>query len=248
MNCLAFRRAMSVRPGTEDLEVLAHRRACADCNGFARRQAALERTLSEAVRIPVPDGLASRVLVAHGVGLEARRRVQRRRVRLAFVASVSLGLAISWLVLGPEPLDHAVVAHIEGERSHLADRRDLSPDEVNQVLAPLGISVTTGVGRVHYAGTCPIRKHLGAHLVLEGEKGPVTVLFMPGEPVGRRQMFQDGKYRGIIVPSAEGSIAMVGQPGEALDAVERRLGLSVRFASRLGPPWPLDRIRRAGNA
>jgi len=244
MNCLAFRRALSAGPATEDSEVLAHRRACAGCDEFARRQAAFERTLSEAVRIPVPDGLASRVLVAHGVGLEGSRRVRRRRVRVAFVASVSLGLAISWLVLRPEPLDRAVVAHIDQERSHLADRRDLSPDEVNQVLAPLGISVEASVGPVHYAGTCPIRKHLGAHLVLEGEKGPVTVLFMPHEPVVGRLHVRDAGLQGIIAPAGRGSIAIVGRPGEALDGIERRVRLAVRFASRERPNGPLGRRGR----
>lgn len=241
MNCIAFRRAWSVRPGTEDPEVLVHRHACADCDGFARRQAAFERTLGDAVRIPVPDGLASRVLVAHGVGLEGSRRVRRRRLRLAFVASVAFGLLVSWLSLKPESLDRAVVAHIDQERSHLADRRDLSPGQVNQVLAPLGISVEAGVGPVHYAGTCPIRKHLGAHLVLEGEKGPVTVLFMPHEQVVGRLHVRAAGLQGIIAPAGRGSIAIVGQPGEALDGIERRVRLAVRFASREGPSGPLGR-------
>ena len=235
MNCIGFRRALSIRPGSEDPEVLAHRRACPDCEAFARRQAAFERTLGDAVRIPVSEGLASRVLVAHGVGLEGVRRVRRRRLRLAFVASVAFGLLVSWLGLQQEPLDRVVVNHIDGERSHLADRRDLSPEQVNQVLAPLGISVEAGVGPVHYAGTCPIRKHLGAHLVLEGEKGPVTVLLMPGEPVTRRLTVHDGELHGIIVPAGDGSVAIVGQPGERLDGIERRLRLAVRFASREGP-------------
>lgn len=241
MNCIGFRRALSIRPGTEDPEVLVHRRACADCEAFARRQAAFERTLGDAVRIPVPEALASRVLVAHGVGLEGVRRVRRRRLRLAFVASVAFGLLVSWLGLPPEPLDRAVVTHIDRERSHLADRRDLSPEQVNHVLAPLGISVEAGVGPVHYAGTCPIRKHLGAHLVLEGEKGPVTVLLMPGEPVTRRLTVHDGEFHGIIVPTGDGSVAIVGQPGERLDGIERRLRLAVRFASREGPNGRLGR-------
>jgi hypothetical protein len=246
MNCIAFRRALSVRPGSEDPAVLAHRRACAECEAFARRQAAFERALGDAVRIPVPEGLASRVLVAHGVGLEGVRRVRRRRLRLAFVASAAFGLLVSWLGSKPEPLDRAVVTHIDRERSHLVDRWDLSPDQVNQVLAPLGISVAAGVGPVHYAGTCPIRKHLGAHLVLEGEKGPVTVLLMPGEPVPRRLMVHDGEFEGIIVPAGDGSVAIVGQPGERLDGIERRVRLAVRFASREGPGGRLGRGGRDG--
>lgn len=248
MNCIGFRRALSVRPRSEDPEVLAHRRACADCEAFAWRQAAFERGLEDAVRIPVPEGLASRILVAHGVGLEASRRARRRRLRLSLAASAAMGSAASWLVLRQAPLDRAVIAHIERERSHLAERRDLSPEQVNQVLAPLGISVAVGVGRVHYAGTCRIRKDVGAHLVLQGENGPVTVLLMPGEPAGRRLTVHDAEFRGIIVPAGQGSIAIVGQPGEALAGIERRLRLAVRFAFREGPDEPRGRIRRERDA
>lgn len=247
MTCISFRRALSVQPGTEDPEILAHRRACGECEAFARRQAAFERALGDAVRIPVPEGLASRILVAHGVGLEGSRRARRRRLRLGLAASAALGLTASWLVLRPASLDRAVIAHILQERSHLADQRDLTPDEVNQVLAPLGISVGAGVGRIRYAGTCRIRRHVGAHLVLQGEKGPVTVLLMPGEPVGRRLAVHGAKFRGIIVPAGDVSIAIVGQPGEALDGIERRLRLAVRIASREGPDDPRG-IRRERSA
>lgn len=234
MNCMGFRRALSVRPASQDPEVLAHRRDCADCDAFARRQADFERTLGEAARIPVPEGLASRVLVAHGVGLEGSRRVRRRRLRATFAASVALGLVASWLGLRPEPLERAVLGHIDAERSHLEDRGDLSPEQVNQVLAPLAIAVEAGLGQVHYAGTCRIKRHLGAHLVLPGEKGPVTVLFMPDEPVAGRLPVRDARLQGIIVPAGRGSMAIVGEPGESLEGVERRLRLAVRFASREG--------------
>lgn len=248
MNCMGFRRAVSVRPASQDPEVLAHRRDCADCDAFARRQADFERTLGEAARIPVPEGLASRVLVAHGVGLEGRNRVRRRRLRVTFAASVALGLIASWLGLRPEPLERAVLGHLDAERSHLEDRRDLSAEQVSQVLAPLAIAVEADLGQVHYAGTCWIRRHLGAHLVLPGERGPVTVLFMPGEHVAGRLPVRDARFRGIIVPAGRGSMAIVGEPGEPLEGIERRLRLVVRFATREGPKVALGAGRGARHA
>jgi hypothetical protein len=235
MNCLGFRRALSVRPASQDPDLLAHRRACAECEAFARRQAAFERTLGDAVRVPVPEGLASRILVAHAVGLEASRRVRRRRLRLTLAAGLALGLAASWLVLRPGALERAVVAHIEGERSHLADQRDLSPEQVNRVLAPLRIAVGPGLGPVRYAGTCRIRRQLGAHLVL------------PAEAVDRRLPVRDARLRGIIVPAGRGSMAIVGEPGELLDGIEERLLRAVRFASRDGPQQAWGRRREEGH-
>ncbi len=235
MNCMGFRRALSVRPASQDPEALAHRRECAACDAFARRQADFERSLVEAARIPVPEGLASRVLVAHGVALEGSRRVRQSRFQAALAAVATLGVIASWLGLRPEPLARAVLGHIDAEPSHLSDRRDLSREQVNAVLAPLAIVVEAGLGRVDYAGTCTIRKRLGAHLVLPGSRGPVTVLFMPDERVPDRMPVVDARRLGIIVPASRGSIAIVGEPGEKLEEIERRLRLTTRFASMRSP-------------
>ncbi len=235
MNCMGFRRAHAFPPASQDAEALAHRRDCAACDAFARRQADFERRLAEAARLPVPEGLASRVLVAHGMALEGSRRVRRSRLRAALAAVATLGLIASWLGLRPEPLARAVLGHIDAEPSHLSDRRDLSREQVNAVLAPLAIVIDEGLGRVDYAGTCPIRRGLGGHLVLPGSRGPVTVLLMPEERVKDRIPVRDGRRQGIIVPANRGSIAIVGEPGERLDDVEGRLRLAMRFASTRSP-------------
>lgn len=237
MNCIGFRRALNALPGTQEPEVVAHRLACGDCDAFARRQAAFERTLGEAVKVPVPEGLASRILVAHTMRLDGERRAQaqRRRFGLVFAAGVTAAAVGSWVALRPTPLERAVFAHIDEERSHLGDRRDMSHEQVNRLLEPLGIVVEAGVGRVHYAGTCRIRKHLGAHLVLEGAKGPVTVLLLPAEPVAGSLEIGDADFRGIVVPAGQGSMAIVGERGEPLESIEQRLRRAVRFASAEPP-------------
>jgi hypothetical protein len=74
----------------------------------------------------------------------------------------------------------------------------------------------------------------------------VTVLFLPHERVVDRLPVRDGGLQGIIAPAGPGSIAIVGVPGEALDDIERRVRLAVRFAAREGPD---DRVgRRERNA
>lgn len=245
MNCLGFRRALSVRPASQDSEILSHRLACADCDSFARRQAVFERTLAEAIKVEVPEGLASRILLAHGVRLRGGGRVRRR---LAFAASVALGLAAAWVATRPGPLDRAVIAHIDEEWSHLTDRGQVALAQVNRVLAPLGMMVDVDIGPVHYAGSCRIRRGLGAHLVLQGEKGPVTVLLLPDEQVKGRLPVRDGRFRGIIVPAGRGSMAIVGQPDEPLEEIERRLRLAVRFAARDGAKVALGRNSGRGDA
>ncbi len=66
-------------------------------------------------------------------------------------------------------------------------------------------------------------------------EGPVTVLILPGERIGGRIPILDPSLRGIIVPVERGSIAIVGEPGEALDAVERRILGAMRRGAREEP-------------
>jgi len=235
MNCIAFRRALSLSPASWDEDLRAHGRECPGCGAFARRVLEFESKLAEAVRIDVPEGLASRVLLAHGLRLEGGRRVRRRRILLAFAAIAAIGLAASWLALAPSRLDRDVLAHIEAEPSHLHARDELSPAEVNQRLAPLGVGVEGELGPIRYAGTCWIRGRLGAHLVLQGERGPVTVLFLPDEPLSEPVPVRFERLQGIIVPAGRGSLAIVGEPGEALEIIERRLKRALQVASRDGP-------------
>jgi len=239
MNCVVFRRALDSEPGYQSPEMLSHRRECPGCDTFARRQEAFERKLGEAVRIDVPEDLWSHVLLAHSLRLKGERRVGRRRLLVSLAAGLVLGLAVSWLALRPGPLEREVVSHVEKEAFLLQERGELSPAQINEALAPLDITVAGDLGAVHYAGTCWVRTGFGAHLVLSGEKGPITVLILPGEQVAGRIPIRglsilEPRFQGIIAPTEGGSIAIVGAPGEAFDVIEERVRRSLRSGSREG--------------
>jgi len=72
---------------------------------------------------------------------------------------------------------------------------------------------------VRYAGICDIRRRPGAHLVLAGERGPVTVLLMPDERVSQRAPLRTGDLEGVVLPVDGGSMAIVGSRGEPLNAL-----------------------------
>ena len=67
------------------------------------------------------------------------------------------------------------------------------------------------------------------HLVLPGQVGPVTVFFMPGEMADATVPVDSTRFQGEIVPTAWGSIAVVGETGEALEGLGERLVTAVRW-------------------
>ena len=84
MNCIDLRRDALVQPLRLAPEAQAHVDACPACRAFLERQRELDAELYETLRVPVPDGLADRILVAHGI---------RRRRAPWIWAIVGCGLA-----------------------------------------------------------------------------------------------------------------------------------------------------------
>ncbi|HSW52356.1 MAG TPA: DUF3379 family protein, partial [Sulfuricaulis sp.] len=150
----------------------------------------------------------------------------RRFRTLAIAATVLLTVTLAggWWLHSPGPsLDRVVIAHIEGERELLASRDQVPAVKVAQLTQAIGMPLQGDIGTVRIAEICPIGKHHGAHLILVGEKGPVTVLLLPRETVARRKSFEQGGFRGVLIPTGYGGLAVVGEPDEALDDIARRM-------------------------
>ena len=233
MNCIEFRRSIATNPTTQAEDVSQHVRDCQSCATFRHDQLDFEQHLRSAVNIDIPEGLQSRILLRQST-IVAQRDVYRRRL---FALAASFILAITVIIgLQPQdstqPVNEIVLKHIYDEPEHLYGNLHVKQAELNKVLAAIGINASNTLGLVNYAGGCAIRdKDKGAHIVLQGEKGPVTVLFMPNEAVAMRTRVQDERFNGVIVPADRGSYAIIGELGEPLEVIERRLSDVVSYVS-----------------
>lgn len=219
MNCQEFRQLYLTDPRSQDDAFLEHKQTCRPCAEFAAQEAAFEQALASAIAIPVPENLAARVVLSQTV------HSTRRPFGLAAAATLLITVAVTVTLLRPSTssLEHDVIAHIVDEREHLTASALVSDKAVTAVFDTLGVTATPPLTEVRYAGVCPIRHQPGGHLILAGAQGPVTLLFMPRETVGRRLPIDAGGFHGIIVPHGQGSVAIVGQPGEPLDDFVRQL-------------------------
>ena len=220
MNCLEFRYRLSTNPRDRSADLLAHREACPACAAFAADTARCEVDLAEAARLPVPTTLAARLVLNQTIHHTRRRRM----LASAALALAALGVAAgAWWTWHPVTLEEAVVAHVLEERELLAATGPASPAEVAGVLRAAGLAPRAEIGEVRYAGVCRIGRHTSGHLVLPGRRGPVTVLLLPQEPVAAARRLERDGFQGMIVPTGRGSMAILGEPGEELAPVERRL-------------------------
>lgn len=220
MNCLEFRYRRSLSPDASDRDLLQHERGCPACARNARELRELERHLARAVQVPVPRGLEWRILARQSL-----RRPQRRRWYAGVAIAASLVAALVVVLSGPTPqpqtaLAQAVVSYLAVRPAATAVRAPITQAELTEVMEPLGLQFEAAAGPLSDARPCRIRGQQAAHLVIEGEKGPIDVLVMPAEQIRRRHLVKAGDLEILVVPCPRGSMAIVGRSGEALSAAE----------------------------
>ena len=231
MNCLEFRRQHDIDPRTTERAFNEHKQRCEACAAFFARGAKLEQKLHAALKVPVPENLASRVLLKHSFEPTNRRRLVSW-VSMALAASLTLALALAFHFSDrPPSLDEAVVSLINEAEHALLPNTPVDLRRIREALMPVGVELVTEIGVVTFASPCVLRGKLAGHIVLRGEKSHISVLFMPNESIDARLSFNRGESVGIVVPRGRGSIAIVGAPGEPLEAVESLVRRSLQWSA-----------------
>lgn len=98
----------------------------------------------------------------------------------------------------------------------------LVPGSINEVMADTGVRLASNTARqlldVYSAKPCVILPtYQSAHLVLQGEQGPVSVIVINNSPVRVEYQIRDERFSGLVVPASEGNMILVGEQGENLE-------------------------------
>lgn len=231
MNDLEFRTSAFAEPGCQDPVFIDKSNETPENRQLVDELKQLDQRICAALDIPVPEGLKERIRLQQT--LEEHRRGQRRvRVWLSLAAGVLVmltGLVFTHVSVHRQALPRELVDHVYSELPHLDDNFNYSTESANRVLKPFGMQLTAGIGHIRYLGKCDIDKKAGVHMVLQGEAGPVTVFMMPENRISRSVPVSDERFVGRIEPMQKGSVALIGEKGEPLDKLDRRLRNGLRW-------------------
>jgi hypothetical protein len=150
---------------------------------------------------------------------------------MVLAAGAWFGLRTEAPSSGVSPLPPAIIAHINHEPRALAvTARTVPPAQLEGVLQRGRASISGPIGQVSYAKLCPFRGQMVAHFVVQGERGPVTVMLLPDEHVTEATSIDESGFKGTVVPvEGGGSVAIVGQPDEDLEEIRDRLMRAVSW-------------------
>lgn len=232
-------------------ELAEHLASCPECAQFQREMVTLDDNIRKILELgagTVADAqaaagaqatqvaAASEAAPAGSVTQIAGARAMRRRRSTniwsgwALAASVAVVSVLAVLALRPsDTLARDLVVHVEHESDSWSSKQPVPAPEASAILAKAGVALDMSSDKVMYAQTCPFRGHTVPHLVVSTARGPITVIVLPDEAVKHRTTFHEGGMSGVITPAPRGSIAVLAQGDENIDAVAQQIQQSVRW-------------------
>ena len=158
---------------------------------------------------------------------------------VGMAASVLVAVLFSGLWQNPQHSHQALtgedmVAHIIEHVEHDPDLMKpqslaLSESELNQLFAKVGATLQQPVDFMSYAGECDVEGQKGLHIVMQDERGPVTIIVMPGHQIDAMIAFNKSGYTGELVPVKGGLVAVVGSTASQLTLAQSRFFKAVKF-------------------
>ena len=180
---------------------------------------AFDVSLKSALRVDVPKGLADRIKARNRNAAAAARKprtvrsVPRRRKAWRFAMAAGLVLSIGLAgFFGVrfykaehqlELLQTAVLRHSYHEPRSWIDRKAVDERIVRATFRGFGVNTVRDIEQVTHVARCHLEDHDGVHLVVLENGRPITVYYMPKEPVNRESTMRDQRFTGLIVPGGE---------------------------------------------
>lgn len=235
MDDLEFRRRIFADPNTTDRDVTDAARQDDDKAQLKSSLQNLDAKLSQAVKVPVPDDLAYKLIWQQATA-EFNHHKKRSRWFIAMAASIAFIIGITGTVLYQyEPVDMGgeALAHMryaEMEVPHHA--MDVGLQQVNAKLAGFGGSFSSPIGDVAVANYCHLNTTLTLHLIMNTDQGKVSVFVVPHKDrMAMPDSFSDEKYYGESWSMMKADIMVVGSKNADLKPVMEKVKQSITFST-----------------
>jgi hypothetical protein len=220
VNCPEARLLIGAAPASTTPPLEEHLAGCAECARFRAEMQTLDGDIRRALQTPPELSVRPRRAAPPPVW---------RRWALAASVLVAMAASSVWLLLPSDTLAHDLVSHVEAESGSWASQEQLDSAGITNALRAAGVGLDVTSDKITYAHSCRFRGHYVPHLVLQTDKGPVTVMLLRHEQVRAPQTFREEGLSGIIVPAENGSIALLAQGDAGLEPLARQMRQDVRW-------------------
>ena len=230
MNCLDFRREKLADPRRLSAGATAHLNDCAACRGFAAEVDENEARLAAVLDVPVPEGLAERIVL--------RRKTQTRFAPRLGMLAASLVLTFAfglhqWKDAGSQEYARLAIEHVMHEPESFTSTRLADPELLRRVMHTFGGELQASLGKVRYMKLCPVPEGTGWHIVFETEDGKLaTLILIPAKRMKTdAEQAQVGGWNAVARPGGQGFYAVITDSPDTLGKVDELVRQRVRWRS-----------------
>jgi hypothetical protein len=207
MNCLEFHRQKLADPRRLSAQAREHVQGCANCAAFASAVDDGEGDLERVLGVPVPDGLAERVILR-------ARRGQAAWHGWALAASVVIAVAsaIALFETSGRPQDQyarLAIEHLVMEPESLTTVRNADAEAFRALVQSSGGTLKAPLGMLRYIRLCPVQDGTGWHIVFDTPEGLATLIIVPGKTPGATQAASTVGWSALARPTPRGYYAVV---------------------------------------
>lgn len=225
MNCSEFQRRLLIDPRAAEVADAARAHVCADAPARLAEALALEYRIDAALNVPVPAGLAERVLAALPHDEDLPQPVHPRRWwPLALAASLALVGWISMSLLQAPTRTHALISasveHLSHEPYALTRTETVPGPLIERMFTDAGLALDTSGLALSYLNRCPLERQWSVHMVMPGTEGPVTVMYVIGDQQIERMDTRHGMVAVRTLPYADGALVLLAESNRDFDRIE----------------------------
>ncbi|PKG38727.1 DUF3379 family protein [Psychromonas sp. Urea-02u-13] len=235
MDDILFRHTATATPNEKDDAFLQRLADSEKDKAFVKKAKEFDASLQKMLKVDLPEGLTDKILLEQSFVVE-NERIKNGRWHIAIAASIAFIIGISLPLLNNvshSPLDIGEVAmqHVQAEYYFTAksnERADLKM--VNAKLARYGAQAHGDLGDVTYVNYCNFEGTPALHMVMQGEKGQITVFVVPGEAEFiETDKFNNQHLKGVTEKMGNANVVIVGERDESLQTIRDAMQNNIQW-------------------
>ena len=234
MDELEFRRRIYADPETTDSDVVEAAKADESKRSFWNEQKQLDIQFKQALKVEVPDDLASKLIWQQSAD-EFTRYKRRSRWYVAMAASVAFTIGIGLTMWYHQPLSIGgqALAHMQyAEMEHAHSLLPVDLNMVNAKLASFGGSLSEMLDGIEVANYCHLSTVRSLHLIVNTPQGKISVFVVPQRgDISVPSEFEDSQYHGESIKMRRANVMVVGDKGADLSEMKKAVSERIQFSA-----------------
>jgi hypothetical protein len=192
-----------------------------------------EARVRDAMRVPVPEALADRVLLRHKIHAPA---VRTWALAASLIAVLGVGIYFYRASVNEDervltaaalraghPAVTAIAHVLEEEPRMLKANRGVDPVVMRVAFMRWNLNVPAQGTTVLYFDKCPMTGGAGHHVVLQTPFGQVTLILVPGQSLGPRVVVADRGKTAMAAPRGAGGYILIADSIRTVTQTEKLL-------------------------